>query len=111
MHVEDDDDDNDDNDDDYIDETAINGENFVDRDKYEERIERGDSERDIDDDVIFDHSETDAGNVTSVQNITNTIHAYTSPALSFSTNTLANMVDPSNIEIPFYVYLERGDES
>ena len=110
MHVEDDDDDNDDNDDDYIDETAINGENFVDRDKYEERIERGDSERDIDDDVIFDHSETDAGNVTSVQNITNTIHAYTSPALSFSTNTLANMVDPSNIEIPFCVYLERGDE-
>ena len=109
MNVEDDDD-NDDNDDDYIDETAINGENFVDRDKYEERIERGDSERDIDDDVIFDHSETDAGNVTSVQNITNTIHAYTSPALSFSTNTLANMVDPSNIEIPFCVYLERGDE-
>ena len=110
MHVEDDDDDNDDNDDDYIDETAINGENFVDRDKYEERIERGDSERDIDDDVIFDHSETDANNVISVQNIANTIHAYTSPALSFSTNTLANMVDPSNIEIPFCVYLERGDE-
>ena len=110
MHVKDDDDNNNDNDDDYIDETAINGENFVDRDKYEERIERGDSERDIDDDVIFDHSETDADNVISVQNITNTIHAYTSPALSFSTNTLANMVDPSNIEIPFCVYLEKGDE-
>ena len=68
------------------------------------------SVQNIDDDVIFDHSETDAGNVTSVQNITNTIHAYTSPALSFSTNTLANMIDPSNIEIPFCVYLERGDE-
>ena len=38
THVEDDDDD---------DETTINGENFVDRDEYEERIERGDFERDI----------------------------------------------------------------
>ena len=38
THVEDDDDD---------DETAINGEDFVDRDEYEERIERGDFERDI----------------------------------------------------------------
>ena len=83
MHVKDDDDDNDDNDGDYIDETTINGENFVDRDKYEERIERGDSERDIDDDVIFNHSETNADNVISVQNITNTIYAYKSPALSF----------------------------
>ena len=45
THVEDDDDDddddddNDDDDDDYVDETAINGEDFVDRDEYEERIE------------------------------------------------------------------------
>ena len=66
MHVKDDDDNNNDNDDDYIDETAINGENFVDRDKYEERIERGDSERDIDDNEIFDRSKIDADNVISV---------------------------------------------
>ena len=41
IHVEDDDvhGDDDDDDDDYVDETAINGEDFVDRDKYEERLE------------------------------------------------------------------------
>ena len=38
THVEDDDDDDDD-DDDYVDKIAINGEDFVDRDEYEERIE------------------------------------------------------------------------
>ena len=43
THVEDDDVHDDDDDD----ETAINGEDFVDRDEYEERIERGDFERDI----------------------------------------------------------------
>ena len=47
VHADDDDDDedededDDDDDDDYVDETAINGEDFVDRDEYEERIERG----------------------------------------------------------------------
>ena len=61
THVEDDDDDDDD-DDDYVDKTAINGEDFVDRDEYEERIEWGDFERDIDDDEIFNHSEPDANN-------------------------------------------------
>ncbi|KAK9996617.1 hypothetical protein SO802_021303 [Lithocarpus litseifolius] len=95
------DDDDNNNDDDYVDETAINGEDFVDRDENEERIEQGDFERDIDDNGIFDRSETDADNVISVPNITNTIPAYTPLALSFSTNTWANMVDPSNIKIPF----------
>ena len=43
IHVEDDDvHGDDDDDDDYVDETAINGEDFVNRDEYEERIERGD---------------------------------------------------------------------
>ena len=36
THVEDNDDDDDE---DYVDETAINGEDFFDRDEYEERIE------------------------------------------------------------------------
>ena len=105
--VEDDDvydDNDDDDDDDYVDEIAINDEDFVNRDEYEKRIERGDFgdiERDIDDDETFDHSEPDANNVISVQNITNTIPTYTPPALSFSANTWANMFDPSNIEIPF----------
>ena len=46
-------------------------------------------------------NEPDADNVISVQNITNTIPAYAPPALSFSANTWKNMVDPSNIKIPF----------
>ena len=107
MHVEDDDDD-DNNDDDFVDETTINGEDFVDRDEYQQRIEREDFERDIDDDEIFDHSETDADNVISVQNIMNTIPTYAPPALSFSANTWANMVDPSNIEIPFVSTWKEG---
>ena len=80
IHVEDDDvhgDDDDDDDDDYVDETAINGEDFVDRDEYEERIERwdfGDFGRDIDDDETLNGSEPDADNVISVQNITDTLY-------------------------------------
>ena len=62
---------------------------------------QGGFERDIDDDEIFDRSETNAENVICVQNITNTIPAYAPLALSFSTSNWANMVDPSNIEIPF----------
>ena len=45
VHADDDDDDdnNESDDDDYVDETtAINGEDFVDRDEFEDRIERGD---------------------------------------------------------------------
>ncbi|KAK9991512.1 hypothetical protein SO802_026497 [Lithocarpus litseifolius] len=87
-----------------VDEIAINGEDFVDRDEYEERIKRrdfGDFERDIDDDETLDGGEPDVDNVISVQNITNTIPAYAPPALSFSANTWKNMDDPSNIEIPF----------
>ena len=42
-------------------------------------------------DAQFDYCETDADNAISVQNIMNTIPSYTLPALSFSTNTRANM--------------------
>ena len=59
VHADDDDDDDDDEDDDdddddnYVDETtATNGEDFVDRDEFEERIEQGDFrdfKRDIND--------------------------------------------------------------
>ena len=102
AHADDDDDDDDDDDesddDDYVDETiAINGEDFVDRDEFEKRIERGDFgeferafgdfERDIDDDETLNGSQPDANNVISVQNITDTIPTYTPPALSFSANT------------------------
>ena len=91
VHADDDDDDDESDDDDYVDETtAINGEDFVDRDEFEDRIERGDFgefERDIDDDETLDDSQTDADNVISVQNIMNIIPAYAPPALSFSANT------------------------
>ncbi|KAL0001411.1 hypothetical protein SO802_015192 [Lithocarpus litseifolius] len=101
THVEDDDvdaddvnaddDDDDDDDDDYVDETtAINGEDLVGRDDFEERIDRGDFgdfERDIDDDDTLDGSEPNADNVISVLNMENTIPAYAPPALSFSANT------------------------
>ena len=109
VHADDDDDDNDNDDesddDNYVDETtAINGEDFVNGDEFEERIERGDFgdfERDIDGDETMDDSEPDADNVISVQNITDTIPAYTPPALSFSANTWENMVDLSHNKIPF----------
>ena len=116
VHANDDDDDDDDDDDndddDYVDETTvINGEKFVDRDEYEERIERGDFgdfERDIDDDETLDGNEPDADNIISVQNIMNTIPACAPPALSFSAHTWENMVDPSNIEIPFVSTWKEG---
>ena len=114
VHADDDDDDDDDenDDDDYVDETtAINGEDFVDRDEFKERIERGDfgdSERDIDDDETLDSSEPDADNIISVQNITDTILAYAPPALSFSASTWENMVDSSHIEIQFVSTWREG---
>ncbi|XP_075640562.1 uncharacterized protein LOC142612344 [Castanea sativa] len=97
---------------DYVDETtAINSEDFVNRDEFEEMIEQrdfGDLERDIDDDKTLDGSEPDADNANSVQNITNTIPAYAPPTLSFSANIWKNMVDPSYIEIPFVSTWRQG---
>ena len=42
-------------------------------------------------DAQYDCGETDADNAISVQNIMNTILAYTLPALSYSANTRANI--------------------
>ena len=42
-------------------------------------------------DAQYDCGDTDANNAISVQNIMNTIPAYTLPALSYSANTRANM--------------------
>ena len=117
VHADDDEDEakDDDDNDDYVDETtAINSEDFVDRDEFEERIERkdfgdfGDFERDIDDDETLDNGQPDADNVISVQNITDTIPAYAPPALSFSANTWSNMVDSSHMEIPFVSTWRKG---
>ena len=80
-----DEDEDEDDDDDYVDDNiAINGEDFDDRDEIEDRIEQGDFrdfERDIDDDETLDGFQLDADNVLSVQNITDTILAYSPPAL------------------------------
>ena len=73
-----------------------------------DRGDFGDFEKDIDDDETLDGSEPYADNVISVQNIANTIPAYTSPALSFSANTWKNMVDPSHIEMPFVSTWREG---
>ncbi|KAK9997831.1 hypothetical protein SO802_017434 [Lithocarpus litseifolius] len=77
----------DDHDDNYVDETtAINSEDFVNKDEYEERIERGDFgdfERDIDKDETLDDSVPDVDNVISVQNIMNIISAYAPPVYFF----------------------------
>ena len=101
--------DDDDDDNDYIDETTtINGEDFVDKDEYEKRIERGDFERDIDDDETLVGSEPDADNVINVENIIDTIPTYAPPALSFSANIWENIVDPSHIEIPFVSTWREG---
>ena len=126
VHADGDDDDNDDDDDyvdettainnddddddnDYIDETTtINGEDFVDKDEYEKRIERGDFERDIDDDETLVGSEPDADNVINVENIMDTIPTYAPPALSFSANIWKNIVDPSHIEMPFVSTWREG---
>ncbi|KAL0016840.1 hypothetical protein SO802_003909 [Lithocarpus litseifolius] len=112
VNADDDDDDDDNDDDDYVNEpTAINGEDLVDRDDFEERIDRGDFgdfERDIDDDDTLDGSQPNADNVISVLNMENTIPAYAPPALSFSANTWENMVDPSHVEIPFVSTWREG---
>ena len=68
---------------------------------FRSRGDFGNFERDIDDDETLDGSELNADNVISVQNIMDTIPAYTPPALSFSANTWENMVDPSHNKIPF----------
>ena len=109
---DDEDEDDDDDDDDYVDDNiAINGEDFGNRDEIEDRIEQGDFrdfERDIDDDETLDGCQLDADNVLSVQNITNTIPAYSPPALSFSENTWENMIDHSHIETAFVSTWREG---
>ncbi|XP_030957023.1 TMV resistance protein N-like [Quercus lobata] len=95
---------------------TVNGEDFVDGDEYEERIDRGNFEIDIDNheittnvhaDDIFDCGEIDADNAISDQNIMNTIPVYTLPALSFSANTRANMERRTIVQIPSMDFLNN----
>ena len=68
-----------------------NSENLDDMDEYEERIERGDFDRDVDDHELVPnfeeenmeyHDESDADNEIGIQHDTNTTTAYTPPAES-----------------------------
>ena len=73
-----------------------NGENLDDIDKYEEMIEGGDFDRDVNDHEVapnfqdenmVDCDEGDVDNDIGAQHVTNTITAYTPPTSSFYANT------------------------
>ena len=79
-------------------------------DEYEERIERGNFDRDVDDNELVPnfeeenmeyHDEGDVDDDIGVHHDTNTITAYTPPSESFYANTWEHMVDPSRLQIPF----------
>ena len=86
-------------------------------DEYEERIEQGDFDKDVDDHELVPnfeeenmeyHDEGDADDDIVVQHDTNTTTAYTPPIESFYLNTWENMVDPSRLQIPFVSTWEDG---
>ena len=73
-----------------------NGENLDYMDEYEERIEQGDFDRDMDDHELVPnfeeenmeyHDKDDANNDIGIQHDTNMTTAYTPPAKLFYTNT------------------------
>ena len=79
-------------------------------DDYEERIERGDFDKDMDDHELVPnfkeenmeyHDEGGANDNAGVQHDTNTTTAYTPHVESFYANTQENMVDLSHLQIPF----------
>ncbi|XP_065616028.1 uncharacterized protein LOC136061748 [Quercus suber] len=83
------------------------GEDFGDRDEYEERIEQSDFDRGVDDHEITPNphvddtaecDEDDADATVRVQHVTNTTPIYESPAASFYANTLENMDDPEVVQ-------------
>ena len=104
-------------DEEYVDHTVINGEDLDDRVEYEETVERSDLDKNVDDheiaanlhtDDIVDCDENDVEDDIGVQHVTNTIPTYTPPAPSFYANTWKNMIDPSNVEIPFASTWQEG---
>ena len=86
------------------------------RDEYEEMIGRDDFHEYVDhyenvnndhNDVVDDHNDDamefhdDIGDHIGVQNVTNTVPTYEARVSSFHANIWNNIVDPSNVEIPF----------
>ena len=86
------------------------------RDEYEERIGRDDFHKYVDHyekvdnvrhDVMDDHDndaikfQDDIGDGIGVQHVTTTIPIYEAHGPSFHANTWDNIIDPSNVKIPF----------
>ena len=85
--------------------------------EYEERIERGDFDRDVDDHELapnFEeenmeyHDEGDVDDDIGVQHVSNMTTTYTSSAESFYANTWENMVNPLCLQIPFVSTWQDG---
>ena len=98
-----------DEDEDYADHAAINGEDLDDRDEYEERIERDDFDRGVDDheitpnphvDYMAECDENDADATIRVQHVTNTSPVYEPPASSFYTNTCPTNLTGTSVGCP-----------
>ena len=113
THLEEEDEDEDEDEDHVVND----GENIDDVDQYEERIEQGDFENDVDDHEVVPnfeeenmeyHDEGDADDDIGVQHDTSTTTGYRPPADSFYANTQEVMVDPSRLQIPFVSTWEDG---
>ena len=103
-------DEDEDEDEDYVDHAAINCEDPDDRDEYEERNERDDFDKGVDDheithnphvDDMAECDEDDANATIRVQHVTNTPPVYEPPASSFYTNTWEDMVDLKVVQQAF----------
>ena len=90
-----------------------------DRDEYEEMIGRGNFHEYVDhyenvdnvhNNVVDDHDDgaIEFHDDIGVQNVTNTVPTYEVHAPSFHANTWDNIVNPSNVEIPFASSWVRG---
>ena len=86
-------------------------------DEYEERIEQGDFENDVDDHEVVPnfeeenmeyHDEGDADDDIGIQHDTNMTTGYRPPVDSFYANTWEDMVNHSRLEIPFVSTWEDG---
>ncbi|XP_030941428.1 acidic leucine-rich nuclear phosphoprotein 32 family member B-like [Quercus lobata] len=104
THLGEEDEDKDEDEDEDEDYTTNNGENIDDMDEYEERIERDDFDRDVDDhelvpnfeeEIMEYHDKGDADDDIGIQHDTNTTTAYTPPVESFYANIWKDMVDSS----------------
>ncbi|XP_050242175.1 uncharacterized protein LOC126691151 [Quercus robur] len=98
------------------DHVANDGENVEVVDEYEERIEQGDFENNVDDHEVVPNFEEEnmeyhdegANDDIDVQHNRNTTTGYRPPVESFYSNTLEDMVDPSCLQIPFVSTWEDG---